>query len=1481
MGRGAENLGSSLVYKMSKPDSIPYPKKLKQDLLTELNTVLTVRAEKIRQRLQDEKQMTVSDLVFNATEKEEKIGNLKENKFSLLNTVTLHAESNNLATNVSHIPVSKARQRRRQKLEVVPVNQIDNPRVLKRKTTKTEIKSLPPGSTVNIKNYRPGYTWNIGGRVKELRIRCIARKFLLLWCQKIFGRVRLSVALNHHKKILMHKAFIIWHNYWWSVVKEWRLGIRADCHYKYKLWQHIFMAWREYVKSRREHHAKVKLASTFYNNHLLGSTWKEWRSFINYKQSLRVMVKKAGCFRANSLTRTVWEIWKAQLKTVHARQDLITLALQFWSARLQLQHWSVWKSAFEERKEMNQKFLHASDHFRSSFIKKCFKKWMLFVKNRRAKKKYADSARQIYLFNLKQKCFNHMHQQWVQISSMRQHHLKIEMLSLRFRNRWILWRWRQYIVLVQENNSKKKLALNFYHRHLQKTCFQALRLNVLQDHIKKMREQLAQHLRNTQILHKAWTLWKSALEAKEDVKIAPQLELARKYYNTKISKSCFFLMVKYTHWRRHRKKEYARADAHFYLQTMPKYFFLIQLFVEKEKCYRSNSLKSGTFHRSKSLQKMFKKWLKAEKQSRDNRMMNRMAVLHRESAIVQSCFTLWRQRTEDSLMEVKKLSEVKLYYLHSLRYNAWMSWRTLVIENKKQILNNEKALHHHKLKTLRRVIKIWKQWSAVKKSKKQKMEKAKNHHKFKMLKMCVIAWKTQVKQGRVFKSLAEEKYKIHILKKLRNILYEWRSIAFSLARQNKKIQMIQNLHKTIIVRKIFQEWHKYTSTHAYKKSQTQLLLTEAMTHLQQTKLQLYFKHWVRVSRNSNKITQQYRIAVDHHRKNILHKTVKSWKEYIRICLKKHLLSRQSIWFHNVRITAKHFLIWKHTLSIKYEESQQSQVALWHWSLVLQRKVFIAWQNYIDKKKYKKYRLAESAVLWRENLLKQGCSQWLATADSLIQMRSTMAIQHTAKTVFDSFQLVHKCALHWKLWTKRRLIRHRNKERSLSGVTVDMPEKDHSLFSTVKKNVHPQSYSVSPLKPIQKFQSLPTHCIKRPQPKRPQFLIDSLKRAGLHTFVDENNFEHSESSDDEVIKLHYKATDRNGKEPHSDYKCKKLLVKDGSDTTDTLPTNIFQPVETHQLFQPVVTHQLFQPVETHQLFQPVETHQLFQPVETHQLFQPVETHQLSFYLPSNFQVPHKTASLSSASSKNCDIHSVVIEKDSSVLFHGAISLEENTIHKADELFTMDSLSGHISSVCPKPSSDISQHQLQQTKHLDEDRLILLKPEDFMKKFVDEDCQGTPIGKEKYSTPSVLEVNSSHRLLGLNCEKENIHPRQDLEDHNFKDKLAEHTTEKLASRDLSSSLEKELNDIRDRLKHFKCQKKRFSSLKKQYKQLNDWLKEQGTLEPQDDKDVIDACNELEMMRQELTSLQSEIDNMKPDCEKLLQRAQTLIQAIEKTV
>lgn len=121
---------------------------------------------------------------------------------------------------------------------------------------------------------------------------------------------------------------------------------------------------------------------------------------------------------------------------------------------------------------------------------------------------------------------------------------------------------------------------------------------------------------------------------------------------------------------------------------------------------------------------------------------------------------------------------------------------------------------------------------------------------------------------------------------------------------------------------------------------------------------------------------------------------------------------------------------------------------------------------MQKRKYKKSRLAEAAVLWRQNLLHEACGQWLSTADSLSHRRSVMAEQHQAKSVLDSFQLVHRCALHWKIWAKRRGESNKvSRDITPPLMSSVFMTKDISKFPLVHKIYSgPATYPVPAIKP---------------------------------------------------------------------------------------------------------------------------------------------------------------------------------------------------------------------------------------------------------------------------------------------------------------------------------------------------------------------------------------------------------------------------------
>ncbi|CAL1530935.1 unnamed protein product [Lymnaea stagnalis] len=1431
---------------MSKVGQNTHSKKMKQDLQAELNTVLSVQAEKIRQRLNNERQAIAENI-------EIAVPQVKGISHEMVSGIfVMDSSSHNPVAGLSLTPISKARQRRRLKIKTaLPHRQTQSTH--KTKTAyEGQTRYFQGSSTVNIKNYRPGYTWSMGGRIKELRIRCIARKHIYIWRKKVFGRVPLALAQQHHEMRLMQKAFNEWYDFWWEIVKEWRLSVRAECHYRYKLGVQMFLKWKAFIASRRFSNAKVASASNYYNRHLQKKVWEEWKSYIKHRHIKQQMKKKSDEFNSTNLTRKTWKIWKDRHSKHIAQKEDITTALQFWSYRIQAHHWLIWKAAFIERQQQQKRYLDATIYHNTVVVTKFLQNWKQFLEHRRAKKKQIGFVRAVYHGKLQERYFNHWCQRWHLMRSLQQHHLKIESLSHTFRCRWVVWRWIQFVGINREMRVKEKLADNHFHHQLLRIGVDAFRLNVVHSHIKVMRTQLSHQIRVVQLQRGAWGMWKSAFEEREELKILPQTELAKEHFNTTVTRKCFLALIDYTQWRQHRKKQYAQADAHFYLRIVPVCFYHMHLFVELEKTCRENSVKAVAFRRHNMELKIFKTWVTAANQSRDDRMMDRMALLHRESVILQRSFTLWKERTEDKAQEIKKMSQVKEQYLWSLCYKAFCAWKKLVADEKLLVLHVKKASQHHYLKTLHKSMEQWKKWVNERKIKKAQIQKAANHLKFKVLKKCMSTWKVFAIQGRKFKLLADERYKKSCSKLLSETILKWRKVSSNLALQRKKENAAHVYHNRVLLLRVLQEWHHYSSIHAYKRSQTNQLLNEAKEHLQKFKLMVYMKHWIHAHKAMSSSQQHLQLALAHFNKKLLVKAMLAWKLYCRMFIRNQLMTRQCRWFHDVRVTAKHFLIWKERLSVKSEEMGKTQLALWQWSLVLQRKVLVAWQVYIVQRKHKKSRLAEAAFLWRQNLLRKACVQWLATADSLSHMRSVMAVRHQAKSVFDSFQLVQRCGLHWKVWAKRRASNQRTlaiREKSTTAIANGQLEKNPNQFP-ITSHIYPRSNdhqaycgklvlipepAVSPVRPpnTERFQGHLGNFVKskqRPKPKRPSFLVDSLKRAGLCMDAQESrdlevcgmSDVHASRNQFHDIALHQEHIDENGSDVSiSSLGPRSKLVHEEESSKDPFFTI---------------------------------------------------SHTKSLKLGPRF---------------------------SSLPISNSITEQGPSDYQKDLR-----LSGHTHTQGPEnilleQTVKIQQESSVQVTPIQLTPIVLLKPEDFMTKPA---CPSKPneildLRNElivRYE-PTALQDNvhdvvdflsklsdTSHTesLSSLDSEKENVMPHKTkLCNQKVRDVDGDLSSLGRASENLLfvsnnySSPEEEIFSIRDRLKHFHQQKQKLRALRKQHKQLSHWLRDQEHLGNKEDEDCKNAVQELEMLKLERTELHSVIESQRPACEILVQQAQTL--------
>ncbi|VDI06451.1 protein SFI1 [Mytilus galloprovincialis] len=525
----------------------------KENLLSDFSAHLAVHAERMKLLKRAEEgleKLSADPFIVNTSEH----GNRKD-KLSATQTIEIKQDKVANEQKKSKLPISAARQRRRERKD-------------------------GGKSKIQIKNYKPGYTWNRGGRVKELRIRCLARKFSQIWKKQTFGRVMPSTARYHHQKHLMKLAFDEWYDMWWHVRKEWRLMVRAECHFRYLAWTKHFEAWKEFIVFKKEEKGKEIIAVKHDTNQTLKKALNLWKgSTLSQKLKNKKNIE-ATQFYENSLVKKNWHTWKERFDMKQHRKNIDVIALQFWAYRLQVQHWLIWCDAYKKRQVLHNKAKLAVRHNKFYTMQRALTAWMAFWTMKKEKQKEKEYAQSLYHRSVLVKCMrvwvNHYNRRMV----IQNHQTHIEELADRFTKRRYLQRWLQYVELQHEKEEKDELAVTHYVRKLKVIGLSAFRLNLVQKRMKEMRMEMAANFYITMLTKRHWNRWMAKCEHNEELAIHSLTVKATIHYRMVVCKKMIDAWLDYVEWRKHKQAQYDKADAYYYVRAMP------VLFISQSRCNR-------------------------------------------------------------------------------------------------------------------------------------------------------------------------------------------------------------------------------------------------------------------------------------------------------------------------------------------------------------------------------------------------------------------------------------------------------------------------------------------------------------------------------------------------------------------------------------------------------------------------------------------------------------------------------------------------------------------------------------------------------------------------------------------------------------------------------------------------------------------------------------------------------------------------------
>ncbi|KAH0515867.1 Protein SFI1-like protein [Microtus ochrogaster] len=771
--------------------------------------------------------------------------------------------------------------------------------------------------------------------------------------------------------------------------------------------------------------------------------WKSWLIYIVARRTKLHMQSTALELRQWSVLRFWWSKWRWQLAQAQADRALYTAAVKHRAQSLQLQAWSRWQEQLLNSQQERGKVVTAVRHHQRCQKQRSLKAWLQYLHICRVKRWQNEMAAQFHRVTVLQLHFCDWQWAWEWRQSLSAHQALVEKLAQKMALRRAFAHWKHCILctglfiillpssprmstvwltgsilivsgqepcetgglngisadmLLQAEGAAQHAAAEEHHRHyLLHSCFRALKDNVTQARLWRIRRNLAHQLRDTTLLRRFWNLWQCRLEQREERMQPSLLHAAWTHYRMTVLRKCVRVWLRYVHQRRCQQLLRARADGHFQQRALPAAFHMWYRLWRWRQRSRVLHTRAVRFHRETLEKQGFAIWRQKMSQHRENRLAERMAILQAEQQLLRRSWFMWHQQAAACHQERERQTMACAHHHSRLLRKAFCIWRESAQGLRTERMGRTLAARFHSARLLRWSWSMWSKCLALRTEEQRKLRRAALHSQHTLLHRTLQKWLTyQDRMRNVLQEVAARE-RWHNRQLLRWALHRWRENTMARLDMAKKTSQARAQYNRTLCSKVLVQWREVTSMQIYYREKEAAALREARKALARGRLRDWFQRWQLCSQREAQQRFQLGRAAQHHRQQLLKEGMARWKAYHLQCVRKKLLQRRAAQLLVQRLCQACLCQWRKQLAARKQEQWSTARALWFWAFSLQAKVWTAWLGFILERRRKKVRLERAVQAYHQQLLQEGATRLLRFATGVKAFRQQLQARQEVQT----------------------------------------------------------------------------------------------------------------------------------------------------------------------------------------------------------------------------------------------------------------------------------------------------------------------------------------------------------------------------------------------------------------------------------------------------------------------------------------------------